>query len=97
MTLLKLETPLTDEQRELLDKYYREGYRYAAQEEGSEYILLFNLKPKKYISLDCWGYHEKDLERKETLMAMPLELRIGCVKWSNRQPTLISELLNMEE
>lgn len=97
MKLFELKIHLSDEQREDLEKNYKKGYRYAVQENDNHGILLFSLKPKKYTRDGFWGYQEKDLESVDALPAFPLSFQVDCIKWTNRQATLISELLGMGE
>lgn len=98
MSLFDLEMPLDDLQKSQLKKAYKEGYRYIVQDYAYENVLLcFSLKPKKYVKDAMWGYFEKDWENPLSLPVIFLEITLENVRWTNRQPTFIADLLDIEE
>ena len=97
MKLFELEIQIDDTDREKLEVAYKKGYRYIVNDEGIGHLCCFNKKPKKYVKFECWGYTDKDLSEETTLPAFPLEMTLENVKWTNRYPTLISDLLGIKE
>ena len=40
---------------------YEEGYRWFARDYESDSLMLYNLKPKKYMDISSWGYKDKEV------------------------------------
>ena len=40
---------------------YEEGYRWIARDYESDSLMLYNLKPKKYMDISSWGYKDKEV------------------------------------
>ncbi|WP_373706097.1 hypothetical protein [Jeotgalibaca porci] len=99
MKLFELEIMLDDLQKSQLEKTYKKGYRYIVQDYDCKngWLLCFSSKPKKYVKDAMWGYVEKDWENPQSLPAMYLEITLENVKWGNRYPTRIADLLGIEE
>ncbi|MEO1768286.1 hypothetical protein [Candidatus Enterococcus ferrettii] len=79
----------------LLKRLSKQGYKYVTRDLESEWLLCFNLKPKRYLDLEIWGYvNEKD---DGAMMARGFKnTDITEIRWSNRSPTLINEFLSDE-
>lgn len=80
----------------LLKYFLRKGYRWVVREEQSPILLLFSLKPKKYLKLQCWGYTNENAEG--ALMAEVIKnIDITEILWSNRQPTNLEQFIKDNE
>jgi len=69
------------------------GYTHVARDEGSQYLICFSLKPKKYRDIEAWGYVNSDLS--DAFMAYPIKnTDITEISWTDRSATLILDFVN---
>jgi hypothetical protein len=76
-----------------LKRYFERGFRYVVRDLDGEYLVLFSLKPKKYMDYEIWGYvNEYDPK------AIPCQIikntDITEINWKNRSATLLEDFLN---
>jgi hypothetical protein len=81
----------TDTTKEL-KKYFDRGFRYVVRDLEGEWLVLFSLKPKKYMDLESWGYvNEFDPE------VIPCQIirntDITEINWKNRSAVLIEDFI----
>ena len=78
---------------------YEKGFRYVVRDEenanrSDAWLVIFSMKPKKYMDDGCWGYREKDFNDIES---MPAEVIKNTdmleINWNNRSATDIEKLL----
>jgi hypothetical protein len=78
---------------------YEKGFRYVVRDEENHvhsdyWLVIFSMKPKKYMDDGCWGYREKDFNDIES---MPAEIIKNTdmleISWNNRSATDIEKLL----
>ncbi|MCI5684555.1 MAG: hypothetical protein MR320_04095 [Enterococcus gallinarum] len=79
-----------------LKKYFDRGFRYVVRDLEGEWLVLFSLKPKKYMDLEIWGYvNECDPN------AIPCQIirntDITEINWKNRSAVLIEDFLKSNE
>ena len=88
-----------DEVMEWLKVKYEKGFRYVVRDEenanrSDAWLVIFSMKPKKYMDDGCWGYREKDFNDIES---MPAEVIKNTdmleINWNNRSATDIEKLL----
>jgi len=70
----------------------QQGFKYIVRDLDGDWLVLFSLKPKKYIKMEFWGYvNEMDPN------ALPCKViensDITEISWKNRSPILISDFL----
>ncbi|MEB8400280.1 hypothetical protein NGG61_10130 [Enterococcus casseliflavus] len=75
-----------------LKKYSDRGFRYVVRDLEGEWLVLFSLKPKKYMDLEIWGYvNECDPN------AFPCQIirntDITEINWKNRNAVLIGDFI----
>ncbi|MGM0295088.1 hypothetical protein [Enterococcus sp. AZ034] len=75
-----------------LKKYFDRGFRYVVRDLEGEWLVLFSLKPKKYMDLESWGYvNESDPK------AIPCQIirntDITEINWKNRSAVLIKDFI----
>lgn len=84
---------------EWLKEKYEKGFRYVVRDEenanrSDAWLVIFSMKPKKYMDDGCWGYREKDFNDIES---MPAEVIKNTdmleINWNNRSATDIEKLL----
>ena len=84
---------------EWLKEKYEKGFRYVVRDEenanrSEAWLVIFSMKPKKYMDDGCWGYREKDFNDIES---MPAEVIKNTdmleINWNNRSATDIEKLL----
>ncbi len=84
---------------EWLKEKYEKGFRYVVRDEenanrSDAWLVIFSMKPKKYMDDRCWGYREKDFNDIES---MPAEVIKNTdmleINWNNRSATDIEKLL----
>lgn len=85
-----------DETIEKLKELYDKGYRYVVRGPieafGSSWLDCFNIKPKKYKSLDIWGYYDTDINQGLPVVSF-CSNALPEIKWTNRSPKLILEVI----
>lgn len=73
---------------DLMRKYYKKGFRYAARDEQSDWIQLYSEEPKKYLEEEFWGYKSGDDPN-----VLPVRLiknkDMTEINWGNRSAILI--------
>jgi hypothetical protein len=78
---------------------YEKGFRYVVRDEENDvhsdyWLVIFSMKPKRYMDDGCWGYREKDFNDIES---MPAEIIKNTdmleIHWNNRSATDIEKLL----
>ena len=88
-----------DEVMEWLNVKYEKGFRYIARDEenanrSDAWLVIFSMKPKKYMDDGCWGYREKDFNDIES---MPAEVIKNTdmleISWNNKSATDLEKLL----
>ena len=80
----------------VMKSMYRKGYRWIARDCESESLMLFNLKPKKYMDISSWGYRESDYNN--SMMAESIKNDdIAEICWKNRQPTDLWQFIKDNE
>ena len=82
-----------------LNVKYEKGFRYIARDEenvnrSDAWLVIFSMKPKKYMDDGCWGYREKDFNDIES---MPAEVIKNTdmleISWNNKSATDLEKLL----
>lgn len=77
---------------------YEKGYRWIARCSDSDSLMLYNLKPKKYMDMQIWGYTDSDLRCGKTMMAESIKNEdITEIRWENRQPTDLWQFIKDNE
>lgn len=80
---------------DLLKRLSEQGYKFVTRDPGSEWLICFSLKPKKYMELGCWGYVNE--HKPGVLVANGFKNDdINEIRWDNRSPTVIDEFLSDE-
>ena len=88
-----------DEVMEWLNVKYEKVFRYIAWDEenanrSDAWLVIFSMKPKKYMDDGCWGYREKDFNDIES---MPAEVIKNTdmleISWNNKSATDLEKLL----
>lgn len=75
---------------------YQSGYRWIARDYESESLMLYNLKPKKYMDISSWGYRESDYNN--SMMAESIKnTDITEIRWKNQQPTDLGQFIKDNE
>lgn len=82
----------TDALKEL-KKYLDRGFRYVVRDLEGEWLVLFSLKPKRYMDLEAWGYVNGD-DPKARPCQIIRNLDITEINWKNRSAVLIENFLN---
>lgn len=82
----------TDTTKEL-KKYFDRGFRYVVRDLDGDHLVLFSLKPKKYMDLESWGY-VNEWDPKAIPCQIIANTDITEINWKNRSATLIEEFLN---
>ena len=78
---------------------YEKGFRYVVRDEenanrSEAWLVIFSMKPKKYMDDGCWGYREKDFNDIESMPAEVIKnTDILEISWDNRSATDIEKLL----
>lgn len=82
-----------------LEVKYEKGFRYVVRDEenanrSDAWLVIFSMKPKKYMDDGSWGYREKDFNDIES---MPAEVIKNTdmleISWNNKSATDIEKLL----
>ena len=72
--------------------YMQMGFEYVVRDLDMDWLVFFSLKPKKYRSLEIWGY--VDGSSPEALPCKVIKnTDITEISWKNRSPMLISDFL----
>lgn len=91
-TRLKNRTDTTKE----LKKYFDRGYRYVVRDLDGEWLVLFALKPKKYMDLEIWGY-DNEFAHEAIPCKLIRNVDIAEINWKNRSAVLIEDFLKNNE
>ena len=90
-----------DEVMRWLKAKYEKGFRYVVRDEenanrSDAWLVIFSMKPKRYMDDGCWGYRERDFDNIES---MPAEIIRNSdmheISWNNRSPTDLEKLLKI--
>lgn len=77
---------------EELKKYYDRGFRYVVRDLDGEHLVLFSLKPKKYMDLESWGY-VNEFDPKAFPCQIIRNTDIAEINWKNRSAVLIKDFI----
>ena len=74
---------------------YDKGFRYVVRDcVNDTWLVIYSMKPKRYMDDGCWGYREKDFNDIES---MPAEVIKNTdmleISWNNKSATDIEKLL----
>lgn len=74
---------------------YDKGFRYVVRDcVNDTWLVIYSMKPKRYMDDGCWGYREKDFNNIESI---PAEIIRNSdmleIHWDNRSATDIEKLL----
>ncbi|OTN77098.1 hypothetical protein A5886_002178 [Enterococcus sp. 8G7_MSG3316] len=75
-----------------LKKYFDRGFRYVVRDLEGEWLVLFSLKPKRYMDLEAWGYVNED-DPKARPCQIIRNLDITEINWKSRNAVLIEDFL----
>jgi hypothetical protein len=84
---------------EWLKVKYEKGFRYVVRDEENNnnlgaWLVIFSMKPKRYMDDGCWGYREKDFDDIELMPADIIKnTDMPEISWNNRSATDIEKLL----
>lgn len=81
---------------ELLKLFLEKGYRWIVREPGADHLLLFSLKPKKYMKIESWGYENENLPGAK-MAEIIKNTDITEIRWQNRQPTDLEQFIKDNE
>lgn len=79
----------------LLPEYLKAGFRYIVRDPNSSALVLFSQKPKKIKGMEAWGYDNPNDPKALPCQVIDSE-GMEAIQWTNRQPTAIDELLNID-
>ena len=76
---------------------YDKGFRYVVRDcVNDTWLVIYSMKPKRYMDDGCWGYRERDFDNIES---MPAEIIRNSdmheSSWNNRSPTDLEKLLKI--
>ena len=75
-----------------MEIYMEQGFKYVVRDLDIDWLVFFSLKPKKYRSLEIWGYVDEN--NPEVLPCKLIKNEdITEINWKNRSPVLISDFL----
>lgn len=77
---------------EELKKYLDRGFRYVVRDLESEWLVLFSLKPKRYMDLESWGY-VNEIDPKAIPCQIIRNTDITEINWKNRSAVLIEDVI----
>lgn len=80
----------------LLKIFYDAGYKWVTRDFESDYLNLFNLKPKKYLDVKIWGYRNPEHEG-IMMMESVKNTDITEIRWQNRQPIELEQFIKDNE
>ena len=74
---------------------YDKGFRYVVRDcVNDTWLVIYSMKPKRYMDDGCWGYREKDFNDIES---MPAEVIKNTdmleISWNNKSATDLEKLL----
>jgi hypothetical protein len=75
-----------------LKKFYDRGFRYVVRDLDGEHLVLFSLKPKKYLDLESWGY-VNECDPKAIPCQIIRNTDITEINWKNRSAVLIGDFI----
>lgn len=81
----------TDTTKEL-KKYFDGGFRYVVRDLDGKHLVLFSLKPKKYMDLESWGY-VNEFDPKAIPCQTIRNTDITEINWKNRSAVLIEDFI----
>ncbi|WP_313627567.1 DNA topoisomerase [Enterococcus italicus] len=75
-----------------MEIYMKMGFEYVVRDLDMDWLVFFSLKPKKYRSLEIWGY-VNELDPEVLPCKVIKNVDIAEINWKNRSPMSISDFL----